>query len=125
MGRALAAIAAECAALGREIEDTGSALSGGTPLADAAARNLQMQAFDRLSQGAHALSQMTAFLARHIYAGEACSLADISDIVDHMPLPDVRKRFKLAVGLAVLSAVPDNDDGDVWFDNEEDGYVPG
>lgn len=94
LARVMHRIAGECAEMGSEIARVGEALSDGLPNRET--HLVEFQAFDRLSQNAHAQARLVAHLARQILLG-TCTERDIVNQIEEIPLPDIRARMRQTV----------------------------
>jgi hypothetical protein len=118
IARALIGIALECSALGSEISETGGAISSRDAAASKTTRAVELQALDRLAQTAGAQATLIAYLARHLLTGAPCSGAEVLEMIQHVPLRDVRRRLRLAIGIPVLAEdVAEGDEADPWPDD--------
>jgi hypothetical protein len=100
----LAALSGEWTRIGAEIAGLGEKLTA-TPACVVA-----MQGFDALSQNAETQGRLLAQLSV-LARGRALSQPDVMRIVDHLPLPEVRRRLLAAMDISV----PDEDGGtEIW-----------
>lgn len=95
----LGGIAQECSAIGTAISRVGDGLSGALTDADMSRVMLECQAFDRLSQIAHAQARLIEHVGRLLLNGTAASSADLITAIGDVPTYDVRQRLCAAIGL--------------------------
>jgi hypothetical protein len=100
----LAALASEWAQIGAEIAGLGEDL--------AATRDsvVAMQGFDALSQNAETQGRLLAQLSV-LARGRTLSRPDVMRIVDHLPLPAVRRRLLAAVDMRLPE---DGTETEIW-----------
>ncbi len=115
----LDAVAAEWRAIGHDVANLGALVSGVTVVSDAQIG--QFQAFDSLSQSAHAQAKVIAAAADFCREGPLAT-AQIMTAVDRVPLPAMRHRLRLAA-LGHTGPMPDEDDDIVWLDDETAGAI--
>jgi hypothetical protein len=116
LARVLAGIAGESAELGRQIETLGARLTGGDEPPDRLTLAIEMQAFDRLAQNAHALAVIQAQLARFQLLGIGYDVDGIRVAISRMPLPEVRQRLLRAIGIEAAPCVAVEAEDILWMD---------
>ena len=113
----LAGIAFECAAMANEIADLGATISGGKSLPELTpqAMMMRLQAFDRITQCAHAQAQVIAHVARDLLMGRQSDRDYILTVIDDIPLYDVRARLRESIsGMAMHEPDTSGGDAEVW-----------
>jgi len=118
LARILAGIAFECAAMANEIADLGASISGVDVVSGTEpAMIVRLQAFDRITQSAHAQAQIIAHVARDLLMVRAPDRDYMLSMIDGIPLYDVRARLRESIsGLPMPSGLQANDDPEVWSD---------
>ena len=117
--RILAGIAWECAAMGREIAELGDALSEDRMAIGDSARMENMQAFDRLTQAAHAQAQILAHIARDILMERSTDSPEMLELINSVPIHDVRMRLREALGAMPNYENVESGSADLWDDAAE------
>ena len=117
--KVLAGIAFECAAMANEISELGATISGGRSLPELTpeAMMIRLQAFDRITQCAHAQAQVIAHVARDLLMGRRSDRDYILSVIDDIPLYDVRARLRESIsGMPMHDADIAAGDAEVWGD---------
>ena len=96
----LGGIAQECSAIGNAISKVGDDLSGALTAADMTRVMLECQAFDKLSQIAHAQARLIEHVGRLLMTGGPASSDDLISAIEGVPTFEVRKRLCEAIGAA-------------------------
>ena len=112
--RVLAGIAWECATLANQIADLGATLSTQPTLPEEPVHMIQLQAFDRLTQCAHAQAQIIAHVAREIMISRPSDAGQMLELIDAIPLHDVRMRLREALGAVPSHAHTESGTADLW-----------
>lgn len=112
--RMLAGVAWETAAIGSEISLLGATLSADGVALDDGHRMQHLQAFDRLAQWAHAQAQLVAHLAREILMERPSDVTQMLELVDSIPLYDVRTRLREALGSVQSHEHSESGTADLW-----------
>ncbi len=111
--RLLEGIAQECSVLGGAIAQIGDDISGELSAHDAAPMIAKFQAFDMLSQNAHAQARLLAHITGLLCHGPAASQQDLLHLVEDMPIHDVRHRLRKVLGIE-QDVPPPDDDAEIW-----------
>jgi hypothetical protein len=119
--RFLEGISRECTELGNDMATLGDFVSGSMVEAASPEVMFQLQAFDRLSQNAHAQARLLARIARFVLEDGEVSLAELSGLADDVPIHDARARLRQAIN--PLAAPPPSADDDIWFDDDPERKV--
>lgn len=97
----LGGIAQECSAIGTAISKVGDDLSGALTEQDMTRVMLECQAFDKLSQIAHAQARLIEHVGRLLTMGGPASSEELVSAIDDVPTFEVRKRLCEAIGAAL------------------------
>jgi hypothetical protein len=109
----LEGLSSEWLAVGTEIVRVGDAVTDIAMNGKGKFSVTQLQSFDILSQNAHAQAALMKGLSRLIAAGEGCATG-VCALVESIPLPEVRRRLREAMG-AATPAIADAAAEDVEF----------
>ena len=102
--RVLDGLAHEWAAMGGEITRVGNVVSDIADKLQDDASVMELQSFDILSQNANAQAKLIGNISQ-LLGGGGGSAAEVLDLMEHMPLPDVRRRLQQSIGMTP-SAIP-------------------
>ncbi|MBS0471278.1 MAG: hypothetical protein JSR60_09420 [Proteobacteria bacterium] len=116
LSRALAAVAWEISSLANEVSDLGASLSETAFIREDADVMMRFQAFDRLTQNAHAQAQLIAHIARQLLLRNNRDRSELLALVEDIPVHDVKVRMRESVGAVRSRAVPEAGAIDFWDD---------
>jgi len=114
IARALIGVAIECASLGTEIAEIGAAVAGRDRASSVATRTVELETFEILAESAQVQARLIAYFSHHLLTGTPCHGNDVLDLIDAVPMPDVRRRLRLAIGVALLAGGPDGEEQRRW-----------
>lgn len=116
LAKILAGVAFECAAMANDIAELGAHISGSDTGTTADTQQMiRLQAFDRITQSAHAQAQIIAHVARDLLTRRAPDREYLLSMVDGIPLYDVRARLRESIsGLPAHGSGTPSGDLDDW-----------